>query len=533
MKRDLTITHGGEATRDATWATRLGTSASASAEGATLDVTVCAHPLADLTQGFEALIREPHGCFEQQTATLFPMVLALQLLDEIGSADEELRTRGFQHLAAGFEALLRYEVQCEPGGFSLWGHAPADTMLTAFGLMLFRESDHLRPTPPRLIERIEARLLSRRCRSEDDPQALGSWGPDDDRRVARTAFITWALGTGRQLDALRQSWKWLAAQRDRVVDPYELALAALALQGGHTATAPWAARDFVDRLLAIAIEEEGTLRFEPGGATLVGARGNAARAETAALAALALLRDGRHPQAARAAVRSLLGYREAWGRFQTTHATVFALMALCATKPESETEPAVVSVRLDGAEIARSTIPVESPRALRIVTAHPLSARGSLLEVATTGTRPLRATATITTPVPWDAAPLPHGPLALEVRWPRKPLTLGEQHTLHASVTNRSAETVGCVTVEIGLPPACEVDAAPDRDPRIQDVERLPHACVVYLGDLAPGEQVSCDLLIRPDRAFDATTTPSRAWPYYAPDQLTLLAPTRVAAESR
>ena len=37
-----------------------------------------ASPVGNLLQALEALIREPHGCFEQTSATTYPLVMAMQ-----------------------------------------------------------------------------------------------------------------------------------------------------------------------------------------------------------------------------------------------------------------------------------------------------------------------------------------------------------------------------------------------------------------------------------------------------------------------
>ena len=147
----------------------------------------------------------------------YPNVLVLDYLKKTGKLAPEVRMKAERYIGLGYQRLLTFEV--DGGGFSLFGDAPADGRLTAYGLLEINDMARVYNVDPKLIDRTAAWL-----RGQQD--ADGGWGD-----LASTAFATWALveaGQGqtpeaeRALDALRAGWR-------ATEDPYILALIANAL----------------------------------------------------------------------------------------------------------------------------------------------------------------------------------------------------------------------------------------------------------------------------------------------------------------
>ena len=88
-----------------------------------------------LTSSLQALVKEPHGCFEQTSSTLYPMILSL-----LYSSATPAKATSF--LASGVSRLLGYEV--EGGGYSWFGSKPANEPLTAYGLLEATQASLLR-----------------------------------------------------------------------------------------------------------------------------------------------------------------------------------------------------------------------------------------------------------------------------------------------------------------------------------------------------------------------------------------------------
>ena len=75
-----------------------------------------------------------------------------------------------QYINLGYQRLITFEVKSS-GGFSLFGNAPADRVLTAYGLHEFSDMSRVHDVDPALIERAGRWLLSQQ---EGD----GSWKND-------------------------------------------------------------------------------------------------------------------------------------------------------------------------------------------------------------------------------------------------------------------------------------------------------------------------------------------------------------------
>ena len=91
--------------------------------------------LAEVVEGLDSMLRQPHGCFEQTSSSTYPNVMVLQYLEEAKLVTPALKKRAQEYIAKGYQKLVNYEVK--GGGFSLWGEAPASLTLTSFGLMEF------------------------------------------------------------------------------------------------------------------------------------------------------------------------------------------------------------------------------------------------------------------------------------------------------------------------------------------------------------------------------------------------------------
>jgi uncharacterized protein YfaS (alpha-2-macroglobulin family) len=95
-----------------------------------------------LLKGYERLIREPCGCFEQTSSSTFPMIILMQYLnlqtdpenqDEINKMKFDISKK----LKKGMKRLMKFETS--DGGFEWFGRSPGHPTLTAYGLWQFLE----------------------------------------------------------------------------------------------------------------------------------------------------------------------------------------------------------------------------------------------------------------------------------------------------------------------------------------------------------------------------------------------------------
>ncbi len=111
----------------------------ADAIAGTQRLTVKIYPgvVSQVVEGLDALLRMPYGCFEQTSSTTYPNVLVLDYLKTTGQVSPEVQMKAEEYINLGYQRLTTFEVAGDPGGFSLFGDAPADPMLTAYGLQEF------------------------------------------------------------------------------------------------------------------------------------------------------------------------------------------------------------------------------------------------------------------------------------------------------------------------------------------------------------------------------------------------------------
>ncbi|MGD0903271.1 MAG: MG2 domain-containing protein, partial [Terracidiphilus sp.] len=144
-------------------------------------------PLSQVIEGMDSILSMPGGCFEQTSSSTYPNVLALDYMKRTGKLTPEIHAKAEGYIANGYQRLLTFEVP--GGGFSWFGQAPANKILTAYGLMEFSDMSKVSDVDPRLIERTAEWLVSQQ-------QPDGSWKPD-------TSFINEGATNRYNSDVLR------------------------------------------------------------------------------------------------------------------------------------------------------------------------------------------------------------------------------------------------------------------------------------------------------------------------------------------
>ncbi len=484
-----------------------------------LDLRLYPGALGTVVEGLDALLRMPGGCFEQTSATTYPNALVLDYLEKADRDSPELAARARSFLKAGWKRLISYEVK--GGGFSWFGDAPANRILTAFGLLEFFRMGKVMEVDPKVIARTRKWLWSQR-------RADGAWAPDEEYLHAEswsriqnaalpvTAYIVWALAsTGADSRKLSKSVRWLEAHADEATDPYVLSLVALALTTADPRGA--AAVDARARLAGISEKGEQGRKWTPKAATHTYAGGDSAAIETSALAVLALLDGGDHSNAAQEGMDWLLTKRRPGGGWWTTQSTVLSLEALL-TAEATATAPAdgMLSVAEHGREVGRDAVTPEDYDVVRAFALDPAPGERAL-SARLNGEGGLRYQLSAVRRVPAADLDASDAPLTLAITTSANEATLGQAVTLSATMTAGDAQ-VRMPTIELGIPAGFELDeqALPGG---FDKIEVLGRRVVVYLQQMKAGESRTATFTMRARREGQTAPGPCRAWPYYEPDK--------------
>lgn len=132
---------------------------------AELLVSVAPGVLASISGSVDALMEYPHGCVEQTTSRLIPMVL----LEELMRSSGDKRLSGPEHRRRMLEAIAHVlEHQNGDGGFGLWPGSPSEGFLTAYALWgLLTASDHAYDVPAGSLRRGLVYLQSHASSGDD------------------------------------------------------------------------------------------------------------------------------------------------------------------------------------------------------------------------------------------------------------------------------------------------------------------------------------------------------------------------------
>jgi hypothetical protein len=299
-----------------------------------LTVQVQAYPsiLTDLQRGLDALLREPHGCFEQSSSSNYPNVLILNYLQDTKQASPAVEKQARALMDRGYHQLLSFE--CIPPddpnrkrGYEWFGQtAPPHEALTAYGLLQFHDMSRVYPVDKAMIDRTRQYLLDQRDGKggfKRNARAIDRFGqaPQD----VTNAYIVWALTESGVKQDLDRELNTLYEQAKTSQDPYFVALAGL---GQLNATRTNESAALLNRLR----------EFQQASGEVTGARtsithsaGRDLAIETTALSALAWLRAGRPAEfmnPSQKAGRWLLAQRNGAGSFGSTQSTILALKAL-------------------------------------------------------------------------------------------------------------------------------------------------------------------------------------------------------------
>jgi uncharacterized protein YfaS (alpha-2-macroglobulin family) len=487
-------------------------------------------PLSQVVEGMDSILRMPGGCFEQTSSSTYPNVLALDYMKRTKKLTPEVHAKADGYIANGYQRLLTFEVP--GGGFSWFGSAPANKILTAYGLMEFYDMSKVYDVDPKLIVRTQQWLASQQ-------RPDGSWKPDtsfinegattrynsDVLRI--TAYIAWSLGnTGYQGQSVEQAKNFVEGHMSGKMDAYTLAVVA-------NFAADYAKdREFTHQAIQLLLDarsEKDEHVWWNSEETSVYATGPSASVETTGLAVQALLRAGEASGTARKALNYLASKKDANGTWGTTQATIMALRALLtATEKGAADVRGTLLVLLNGKPTEKLVLTAENNDLLHQFVLKGIDSQNpNTVEIQFDGKEGLAYQVVGNYFLPWDQKPESE-PLSIDVTYDRTRLAQNDVATATATVRNNLEKSANMVMVDLGIPPGFDL-LSEDLQSYLEKSSGLKSGhlskfsltatqAILYFDSFAAGDTVTLKFRLHAKYPIRARTFKSRVYEYYDPE---------------
>jgi hypothetical protein len=498
-----------------------------------LYVKIYGGPLSQVAEGLDGVFQMPHGCFEQTSSITYPSVMVLDFLRRTKATSPELEAKARRVLAEGYQRLLAFEVP--GGGFSLFGNAPADVALSAYGLMEFSDMAKVTSVDEQLVARTRDWLYGKRTGSGGWTNAKAKDAKADD--VLTTAYVGWALATAGGAEPR------LSVVLDRIkgesgaaaTEPYALALRANALLAGGRAPD---AGPLLDRLATLAVRDEDGVHWTSTAVGVMYSSGASMDVELTGLATHAFALANRDPALRSGALSWIAARRGNAGTWSTTPATVAAMRALLDEAKPAPKEPQDVRVTVDDTPVETVHIEENARDVHRLVSLRPWAKTGKhVLDVQATGSADVSFQLVAIHYLPWQRRPRgAPADLALDVGYSQASVTTGELTTCRVHLAWHGKDDARMPLVEVGIPPAFEVEMEEldrliaKRDAPVKRVTVERGRLTLYLTDLPPAAPLDIEVPLRATHPARVLAPPSTAYLYYEPEVKVETAPVLLRA---
>ena len=484
-----------------------------------LEVELQAYPsiVGEMLTGLEAMLREPHGCFEQTSSSTYPNILVLNYLIKTGQSNPALATRAKDLIEKGYNRLISFE--SASGGFEWFGGDPAHEGLTAYGLMEYVDMQSVYDgVDAAMVKRTVNWLFSRRDGKGGfgrNPRALHEFGLTDEATMS--IYITWAL-TQAKFDGLQREIDFAYNTAMQTKQPYQLGLTANILyEVGDKARA----KKVLEELMSIQLEN-GAWEFKANHKSAPGSSGNALRIETAALALTALLQsENPHMLSVRKCTDFLRNSRGGYGGFGNTNSTVLALRGLLdyAEFMKRTDESGQIAVLVNDKEVARHTYEKGAEKIMIKDLEKHLKAGKQTVSVKFIGAKTALPTALN---VNYNCKTPPTSKtcvIGLDVKLANKTVKMGETNRLTTTITNKTKDGQPMTLAIIGLPAGLSAQPWQLKElienKNIDFYEIIGNNVVFYYRQMRPEEVRVINLDLKADIPGNYESPASTAYLYY------------------
>jgi hypothetical protein len=426
-----------------------------------------------------------------------------------------LTQTALSYISSGYQRLLTFEVATQRGGFSLYGNAPAETLLTAYGLMQLKDLTSVHTIDENVLDRM-SEFLFRNQNNDGSFEITGRNRSriDDTHRLAFNAYIIWALSETFPDDPrLTRSVEYLTANLNAVDDNYTLALIANVLVNTNN----YSAQEIIEKLVSNAQSSTDGMYITSSTRDYFGTYGRVQYLQTTALTSLALSKSNSHPDTNNSLINYIISQRDTWGTWHSTQATILSLKALTNHAAQSPLEDGKITVTIGNQQ---RIIDVRADSTLDFYqVAFTGLARENIIDIQFPNLGKMTYTVVQEYYAPYDSVELNRG-FELTSRM-NTSLAVHELTEQEIRIINTSGNIVNNGLVAVTIPQGFRVERS--------SLEMLKHSGIIeryefrfdninlYLRDTEPGEIVDLTIMYRPAFPVAVTGGHVRAFDYYNP----------------
>lgn len=475
-----------------------------------------------VVEGLDKLLGVPFGCFEQTTSVTYPNILILNYLRQTGQIKPETEMTAEEYISLGYQRLVTFEVQ--GGGFSWFGDAPANKVLTAYGLMEFNDMARVYDIDERIIDRTVEWLKGQQNKDgfwSPDEQYLHaeSWGNIQKSEILPTAYICWALGEiGERGPAVQKGLSYLKKNLNAAKDPYMLALVANAFVSVEPNSAT--TLDVLKRLVAVAKRDKDAAYWSSDMPSVTFTRGAGADIEATGLAAYALIRSGKYTDVVSEALTYLIRAKDNSGIWYTTQGTIIALRAfVAALGSTSEDVDASLIITINGKKVSEFKVDKSNADLMHQVDLSENLDAQNTIEVIVKGEGNFLYEIISRYYLPWEIVPKgDKPPFVIDVKYDRTDLQINDIVDVEVDIRLTRPGRAQMVMVDLGIPPGFEV-LTPTLDElvgkKIQKYSVTPRQIIIYLDEVVSGSPVKIVYQLQAKYPIRAKVRASQVYEYY------------------
>lgn len=497
-------------------------------EASKIFVKVYPGVFSQLVEGLDAIFQMPFGCFEQTSSTTYPNILALDYLRTSGTSLPEIEMKAEEYINLGYQRLLSFEV--DGGGFEWFGNAPANQLLTAYGLMEFHDMNRVYEIDPNVITRTQNWLVSKQLSDGSwGPDAqylhLESWGKIKDSNLMITAYVMWSLlESGYSGPTLDKGLTYIRNNLTEAEDPYVMAFVANALVAadkGNVST-----MKIFDLILENKVEQDDQIWWETGLNTAYYSHGNSANLETTAMIAQALLKWGKQSQVTNKVLNYIVAQKAPNGIWASTQGTIMSLKALLMSISNTSSDIAAdVAIRINGQDVETLNITPDKADVMRLVDLKDYTKEGeNTVEMIFEGSGTLMYSMVGRYYLPWEDPDVkPESDLlAIDVQYDKTELATDDIVTASVQVKMTRPGQTDMIIIDLGIPPGFEVMAGDLAEvvgtQNIQKYNLTGRQIIIYVDKLTSEQPISFTYRLKAKYPIVAQSRMSKVYEYYNPE---------------